>query len=400
MGAAPGPTSPFANLPPATPKEAPVMKRHRVAFNVCLALLILAGLATAASASWAPAPDAPSTVAPTVVSYQGQLTQSGSPFSGTGFFKFAIVDGRPATMWSNDGTSTVGSEPDSAVQLTVSNGLFNVLLGDTTLHGMTEALPATAFGASERYIRVWFGTSATGTFAHLTPDRRIAAVPYSLRAEEAVNADQLDGQHGTYYQARVSSSCAVGSSIRAIGADGSVTCETDSDTTYAAGNQLSLNSGTFNVIDGSGSGLDADKLDGLEPKQLRSFAVRGWATTGHDLSNSCQDLGLSIVVDAPGAGVVVVQATVKVTLSHTNSVKDELALGIDVCDGSTDSAYWTIPASFPDFSAEYYTFTVTRTYLVTAADTYTYHVKGRMASGAASVDQFVNGSIYATFYPE
>ena len=37
------------------------------------------------------------------------------------------------TYWSNDGTSSAGSEPVSAVGVGVSNGLFTVVLGDTTL---------------------------------------------------------------------------------------------------------------------------------------------------------------------------------------------------------------------------------------------------------------------------
>lgn len=36
----------------------------------------------------------------------------------------------------------------------------------------------------------------------------------------------------------------------------------DNNTTYAAGNQLSLAGATFSVSEGAGSGLDADLLDG------------------------------------------------------------------------------------------------------------------------------------------
>jgi hypothetical protein len=48
-------------------------------------------------------------------------------------------------------------------------------------------------------------------------------------------------------QARVNNACTVGSSIRSIDDAGTVTCETDDDTTYTAGTGLSLASGQFSV---------------------------------------------------------------------------------------------------------------------------------------------------------
>ena len=60
------------------------------------------------------------------------MTVSGTPYTGTGYFKFALVNGAGDTsFWSNDGTSTGGGEPTASVALPVSNGLFSVLLGDT-----------------------------------------------------------------------------------------------------------------------------------------------------------------------------------------------------------------------------------------------------------------------------
>ncbi len=51
----------------------------------------------------------------------------------------------------------------------------------------------------------------------------------------------------TYLQRRVSSTCAVGSSIRAINADGTVTCEADDNTTYIGGTGLALIGTQFSV---------------------------------------------------------------------------------------------------------------------------------------------------------
>lgn len=101
------------------------------------------------------APAGPVAGAPTVVSYQGRVTVNSQPFDGAGYFKFALVDQAGTTSyWSNDGTSTGGSQPAASVTLGVSSGLFAVLLGDTGLTGMTQALDDSAFsGIDRRHVR-------------------------------------------------------------------------------------------------------------------------------------------------------------------------------------------------------------------------------------------------------
>src|SRR4051812_24344321 len=77
---------------------------------------------------------------PNLINYQGRVAV-GSPavnFDGAGQFKFALVDAAgTTTYWSNDGTSNNGTEPGNAVALTVTKGLYSVLLGDTSLPNMT-----------------------------------------------------------------------------------------------------------------------------------------------------------------------------------------------------------------------------------------------------------------------
>ena len=159
----------------------------------------LAAIVMMAALLLATGPTGAQSGAPTVVSYQGQVAVSGIPYTGAGYFKFAVVNAAgDTTYWSNDGTSSGGSEPAVAVQLAVSNGLFSVLLGDTALANMT-ALPAAAFADTDRALRVWFSSDGS-SFTLLSPDRRIAAVPYALQAEEARlagDADTVDGYHAT-----------------------------------------------------------------------------------------------------------------------------------------------------------------------------------------------------------
>ncbi len=68
-------------------------------------------------------------------------------------------------------------------------------------------------------------------------------------------------------------------------------CATDDGSSYAAGNQLQLTSGTFDVLEGTGSGLDADTVDGLEPSQIASL---GHDHFGQTWSGSAP-VGLSVV---------------------------------------------------------------------------------------------------------
>jgi hypothetical protein len=163
-------------------------------FVLVFAVVLLAGAALAA-VTWAAPRNVPLAPggSPTVVAYQGEVQVGGTPYTGNGYFKFAIVNAAgTTTYWSNDETSTGGGAPTAAVQLAVSKGLFSVLLGDTSLGGMTQPLTSDVFNQSIRYLRVWF-SSDNITFNQLTPDTRIAAVPYALQAQEAVDADTVDG---------------------------------------------------------------------------------------------------------------------------------------------------------------------------------------------------------------
>lgn len=121
---------------------------------------------------------------PGILSFQGRITVNNSPFSGTGQFKFALVNAAGTnTFWSNDGTS---GEPAASVSLPVSGGLYSVLLGDTSIPGMTQSIPARIFAEnSDVRVRVWFNDGTNGSQL-LTPDQRIASVGYALNAPVGV----------------------------------------------------------------------------------------------------------------------------------------------------------------------------------------------------------------------
>ncbi len=87
------------------------------------------------------------------------------------------------TYWSNDGTSANGSEPATAVGVAVANGLFTVVLGDTTLSNMT-ALDGSVFSLPNLQLRIWFNDGVNGSMA-LSPVQNLTPAPYAVVAQSA-----------------------------------------------------------------------------------------------------------------------------------------------------------------------------------------------------------------------
>jgi hypothetical protein len=83
-------------------------------------------------------------------------------------------------------------------------------------------------------------------------------------------------------QQRIGNSCALGQAIRSVAADGTVTCQATSGSSYSAGTGLSLSGTTFNVNVGSGNGLDADLLDGKHASDFMDATADSWVNTTGD----------------------------------------------------------------------------------------------------------------------
>jgi hypothetical protein len=89
------------------------------------------------------------------------------------------------TYWSNDGTSSAGSEPTAAVSVAVMNGLFTVVLGDTTVANMT-AIEASIFVQPNLQLRIWFNDGTNG-WAALSPIQNLTPAPYTIAAQSAIS---------------------------------------------------------------------------------------------------------------------------------------------------------------------------------------------------------------------
>jgi hypothetical protein len=124
---------------------------------------------------------------PGIISHQGKLMVHGTNFTGTVQFKFALVSaGGNTTWWSHNGTSIGGSEPSGLpVSLPVSQGVFSVNLGDTTVTNMTQPIPSSVFTNNSVWLRIWVDDGVNGS-QRLIPDRRITAAGYALIAGSLV----------------------------------------------------------------------------------------------------------------------------------------------------------------------------------------------------------------------
>ncbi|VAW57106.1 hypothetical protein MNBD_GAMMA07-133 [hydrothermal vent metagenome] len=134
--------------------------------------------------------------APATFNYTGQVNVKGTPFEGNGFFRFALVNfdcteatnaiaENCKTLWSNDGSSTQGSEPVAAVELIVSKGKFNIDIGDTSNAGSVPLDP-NLLQQKPLYLRTWFDDGKNGA-EQLKPDYELKSTPYALASKVAEN---------------------------------------------------------------------------------------------------------------------------------------------------------------------------------------------------------------------
>ena len=125
---------------------------------------------------------------PLQINHQGIVSINGLPYSGTGQFRFALIEKNSGlALWSNDGsTEGTASIPADPVAIEVSEGLYSVQLGDTGVPHMT-AIPSTVFDSSEVLLRIWFDDGSNG-LRQLAPDQALGSVPYAIQAGDADTA--------------------------------------------------------------------------------------------------------------------------------------------------------------------------------------------------------------------
>jgi hypothetical protein len=212
--------------------------------NVWSTLLIVCGLLLALTGSVG-AQDQDTGIQATLGSaftYQGRLLKDGTPVNDTCDFQFSLWDA------VNDGNQVGNTQTINDVM--VNNGYLTVSLNSGGEFG------GSAFAGEARHLQIATQCTGDGDFVSLGGRVALNAAPYALYALQApwsgltgLPAGLDDGDDDTtytagtglslagntfaadtsYLQRRVDSSCGAGNSIRAIAADGTVTCEPDDD---------------------------------------------------------------------------------------------------------------------------------------------------------------------------
>lgn len=127
---------------------------------------------------------------PEALSFQGRLLVDGVPFTGTGAFRFALVEGNAASPVLN--LDPPGGPSLGTVSLPVSKGLYSVRIGVDTIPVPLDLLQQSA----DLRLRVWFNDGSHG-LQQLSPDQPLLAVPYARRAATAAVADTAAAVSGT-----------------------------------------------------------------------------------------------------------------------------------------------------------------------------------------------------------
>lgn len=117
---------------------------------------------------------------PQTINHQGYVEVDGTPFDGTGSFRFALVGPGGDNLWTHD-NSQVGTTnmPDTAKNILVRDGVYSTALG-----GSTPILDDVFTAGPNVELRVWFDDGSNGV-QELTPPQPLRSVPFARVAGTA-----------------------------------------------------------------------------------------------------------------------------------------------------------------------------------------------------------------------
>ena len=205
---------------------------------------------------------------PGQINHQGVIRVQGNLFTGTGQFRFAIFD--PDTgqnYWTNDNTFVPGpGTPTAHVPIAVTDGVYSVRLGDTSLTGMTNVIPPSVFNDSNAALRVWFNDGVNGIQAF--DPHPLTSVPYAHRIAVPGIGNQASGLH----------SMVGGGQLNTAGGDYSAVAGGSSN--VASGHFSTIGGGDHSVASGDNSMVAGGYYS--QAVGFASFAAGKNARANHD----------------------------------------------------------------------------------------------------------------------
>ena len=115
-----------------------------------------------------------------IVPYTGRLVEGGMNVSGNRLVRLALVDPEGTVVWSN--APLADGVPSAAISVLVSQGSYQVEIGNTTLPDMAALDPSVLASGSDLKLRVWI-SQEVGQPILLTPDLPVRHAFQAVRAE-------------------------------------------------------------------------------------------------------------------------------------------------------------------------------------------------------------------------
>ncbi len=222
------------------------------------------------------------------------------------------ADNTYATYWSNDGTSSAGSEPSAAVIVPVTNGLFTVILGDTAIPNMS-AIGSGIFSQPGLLLQIWFNDGVHG-FAALSPAQPLTATPYAafaLTASNLLGSLSASQFSGTFPSSALPTNAIFSGTVTAPGFSGGGTNLTSLNASSLVSGTVplaQLNGITSNQLDAA-TWLLATNLNGGNAA-LASNLVSGIVITNVVINSS--------VFAGNGSGLTNLNASQLISVGNTN----------------------------------------------------------------------------------
>ncbi|HTH51128.1 MAG TPA: hypothetical protein VL501_04300 [Pyrinomonadaceae bacterium] len=167
----------------------------------------------------------------TAFSYQGRLTEAGSPVTGTRFFRF--------TLYDENGVPVPGATVDQTI--IVTSGLFNATLD----------FGSAAFPGADRTLQIAVKTNAGDPFTTLSPRQAITSSPYAIRAKDTKQLNGLDASR--YVQQDVGGNVSIAGNLTVNGVASYDTVNAQFQYNLN-GDRILSNAGSSNLFVGTATG--------------------------------------------------------------------------------------------------------------------------------------------------